>query len=113
MTTVVVVDGAEAQLVESDSWWVAHRSSSPTLGIDEFERCVSLLEFSPDIGTRSHSATVPGVRRIVMTKTRHDVYYVHDETNEIVTRHWVPPKYSVPARASGAPGNTPPETTAA
>ena len=50
MTTVVVVDRAEAQLVEIDAWWVAHRSSSPTLVIDEFERCVSLLEIRQPTG---------------------------------------------------------------
>jgi hypothetical protein len=67
MTTVVVVDVAEAQLIEIDAWWRAHRSSSPTLVIDEFERCVSLLESNLDIGTRFHSTHVPGVRRIAMT----------------------------------------------
>lgn len=55
MTTVVVVDIAEAQLIEIDAWWLGNRSSSPTLVIDEFERCVSLLESNPDIGTRFHS----------------------------------------------------------
>ncbi len=84
MTTVVVVDDAEAQLLEIDGWWVAHRISSPMLVVDELARCVSLLESNPDIGTRFHSLVVPGVRRLVMTKTRHYVYYLHDELNAVV-----------------------------
>ena len=66
--------------------------------IEEFERCVSLLESSPDIGTRFHSASVPGVRRIVMTKTRHYAYYLHDETNETVyiIAVWGAPKGDAP-----------------
>ena len=69
MTTVVVVDEADAQLREIVEWWVANRQAAPTLVIDEFERCVTLLESSPDIGTGFHRTTVPGVRRIVMKKT--------------------------------------------
>jgi hypothetical protein len=52
MTTVIVVTTAEEQLFEIHGWWIAHRTSSPTLVLDEFERCVALLETSPDIGTR-------------------------------------------------------------
>jgi plasmid stabilization system protein ParE len=78
MTTVVIVDEAEAQLTENHEWWVAHRDAS-MLVLDEFERCVSLLSSSPDIGTRFHRAFVPGVRRLLMKKTSHCVYYLHDE----------------------------------
>ena len=84
MTTVVVVDDAEEQLGEIHEWWVVNRTSAPTLVLDEFERCVSLLESSPDIGTRFHRSRVPGVRRLVMAKTKHYVYYVHDEANSVV-----------------------------
>ena len=84
MTTVVVVDEADAQLREVVEWWVANRQAAPTLVIDEFERCVTLLESSPDIGTGFHRTTVPGVRRIVMKKTKHFVYYVHDDMNAVV-----------------------------
>ena len=48
MTTVILVDAAEEQLNEIVEWWRTHREASPTLVMDEFERCVSLLEFSPD-----------------------------------------------------------------
>ena len=84
MTTVVVVDDAGEQLGEIHSWWAANRTSAPTLVLDEFERCVSLLESSPDLGTRFHRSRVPGVRRLVMAKTKHYVYYVHDEPNALV-----------------------------
>jgi plasmid stabilization system protein ParE len=84
MTTVVVVDEAEEQLREINEWWIANRRAAATLVIDEFERCVTLLESSPDIGTRFHRTTVPGVRRLVMKKTKHFVYYVHDDGNAVV-----------------------------
>ena len=77
MTTVILVDAAEEQLDEIVEWWRTHREASPTLVMDEFERCVSLLESSPDAGARFHRSRVPGVRRLVMRRTKHHVYYLH------------------------------------
>jgi hypothetical protein len=84
MTTVVIVDTAEEQLRESCEWWMTHREANPSLVMDEYERCVSLLESSPDIGARFHRSRVPGVRRLLMKRTKHHVYSLHDEPNAIV-----------------------------
>jgi plasmid stabilization system protein ParE len=77
MTTVILVDAAEEQLDEIVEWWRTHREASPMLVMDEFDRCVSLLESSPDAGARFHRSRVPGVRRLVMRRTKHHVYYLH------------------------------------
>lgn len=84
MTTVVIVDSAEEQLCEIKEWWGRHRPAAPTLVADELARCVRLLESAPDVGTRFHRAAIPGVRRLVMRKTRHLVYYLHDARHSIV-----------------------------
>jgi len=84
MTSVVIVGEAETQLREIDSWWREHRDVAQSLVTDEFERCVFLLQNSPDIGTRFHRTEIPGVRRILMKKTRHLVYYIHDPKHELV-----------------------------
>ncbi len=60
MITVVIVDSAEEQLREIGEWWMVHREANPSLVMDEFERCVSLLESSPDMGARFHRSRVPG-----------------------------------------------------
>jgi plasmid stabilization system protein ParE len=62
----------------------ANRQAAPSLVVDEFERCVTLLENSPDIGTTFHRTNVPGVRRLLMKKTKHLIYYVHDDNNAVV-----------------------------
>jgi plasmid stabilization system protein ParE len=84
MTSVVLVVEAEEQLREFVEWWSANRPAAPTLVLEEFERCVTLLESSPDLGPRFHRSSVPGVRRIVMRRTKHLVYYLHDAENEVV-----------------------------
>ena len=84
MTSVVIVDVAEAQLREIVEWWSANRPAAPDLVTDELERCVTLLEGTPDAGVCFRRTPVPGVRRLVMKKTRHFVYYVHDATRAVV-----------------------------
>lgn len=84
MTTVVVVDEAAQQLREIVDWWIANRAAATTLALDEFEHCVRLLESSPDVGLRFHRTPVPGVRRVVMKRTKNHVYYVHDADNAVV-----------------------------
>src|SRR6185503_4423949 len=84
MTSVVIVVEAQEQLREIVEWWSANRPAAPTLALEEFERCVTLLESSPDIGPKFHRSRVPGVRRIVMRRSKHLVYYLHDAENEVV-----------------------------
>jgi plasmid stabilization system protein ParE len=84
MITVLIVEEAEHQLREIDAWWVENRRDAPDLVLQEFARCVDLLESTPDAGQRFHRTRVPGVRRLVMQRTRHHVYYVHDELHAVV-----------------------------
>jgi hypothetical protein len=43
---------------------------------------------------RFHGSRVPGVQRLVMRRTKHHVYYLHDERNAVVyiIAVWVPPR---------------------
>ena len=98
MTTVVVVDEAEDQLRIIDRWWRENRPLAPKLVLEEFSRCVSLLETAPDIGPRFRRSSVLGVRRLVMKRTKHIVFYVHDRANAIVhvIAVWGAPKEGTP-----------------
>jgi|HubBroStandDraft_6_1064221.scaffolds.fasta_scaffold2247126_1 plasmid stabilization system protein ParE len=99
MISIVVVDEALEQLHGIVEWWSANRPAAPTLFLDEFQRCVTLLESTPDAGPRFHRTSVPGVRRLVMRRTKHVIYYVHDADNEVVyiIAVWGGPKGSDPA----------------
>src|SRR4029079_18730647 len=98
MTTIEITDAAEEQLREIVEWWTAHRDTGPQLVMDEFERSVALLKSSPDVGVRFHRARVPDVRRLVMKRTKHHVYYLHDNANAIVyiLAVWGAPKFGYP-----------------
>lgn len=98
MTTVLLVDDAERQLRDVVAWWSENRPAAPNLVVEEFANCIELLESSPDAGVRVRRAAIPGVRRMLMPRTRHHVYYVHDETHGIVyvLAVWGAPRAAAP-----------------
>lgn len=98
MVTVLVVEDAEEQLRQIADWWLANRPSAPMLPLDEFERCTTLLAHSPDIGARFRRSDVPGVRRLLMGRTKCFVYYLHDTFHGCVyvLAVWGAPKFGAP-----------------
>lgn len=84
MTTVVLVDEAVEQLREIVAWWEAHRPAAPRLVLDELEHAVRLLELTPELGSPFRRTPVPGVRRLVLQRTKHLVYYVSDREHAVV-----------------------------
>jgi hypothetical protein len=81
---VFLVKEAEEQLRRAIEWWQANRASAPTLLLDEFEQVTSLLEEMPGIGPTFQRATVPGIRRILMRRSNHWIYYATDPAHSLV-----------------------------
>lgn len=98
MLRVLVVEDADAQLREIADWWLANRPAAPTLPLDEFARCATLLAYSPDIGARFRPSAIPGVRRLLMGRTKCFVYYLHDALHGCVyvLAVWGAPKFGAP-----------------
>ena len=84
MTAVVLVERAAQQLRDIDAWWRAHRPDVATLVADELEHRIELLENTPELGALFRKTPVLGVRRLVMRKTKHLIYYVHDSVHSVV-----------------------------
>ncbi len=81
---VVLVAEAEEQLRQAIEWWRANRASAPTSLLDEFEQVACLIEEMPGIGPRFQRATLPGIRRILMRRSNHWIYYATDPTHAVV-----------------------------
>lgn len=84
MTLVVFTDRAERELREVQSWWHANRPEATNLLDEEIEHCVTLLTSSPNVGLRVRKNGRVPFRRLVMPRTRHVLYYLHDEAASIV-----------------------------
>ncbi len=84
MTLVRIVDEAELQAREIDAWWTENRLAAPALFAKEFSNAVRLLGVAPGAGERFRRSTIPGVRRLVLPRTRNLVFYLFDRANDVV-----------------------------
>jgi plasmid stabilization system protein ParE len=58
-----------------DGWWKANRRAAPDLFLRELEEAVGLIANSPTLGRAANDDDLPGVRRVLMRRTRYLVYY--------------------------------------
>ena len=58
-----------------NGWWKANRRAAPDLFLRELEEAVGLIANSPTLGTAANDDDLPGVRRVLMRRTRYHVYY--------------------------------------
>ena len=76
---------AVAQIAAAHKWWQANRLASPFLFAQEIAFVVARLRDDERAGTLYPSRSVPGVRRVLCSRTRYHVYYiVDDELNAAV-----------------------------
>ena len=73
-----VTPQAEEQAVAAASWWAQNRVAAPGLFTDELLGALDMLSGTPDVGRRYRRARIPGLRRILLPRTRYHVYYVHE-----------------------------------
>jgi plasmid stabilization system protein ParE len=60
-----------------DLWWTINRRAAPDLFRQELEEVVTLVASSPTLGRAAdtNDDDFPGVRRVLMRRTRYHVYY--------------------------------------
>jgi plasmid stabilization system protein ParE len=58
-----------------NAWWRTNRSSAPDLFVVELERVLQAVALLPELGAPARNTRLDGVRRILLAKTRHCVYY--------------------------------------
>ena len=66
---------ASLEVATIDAWWRANRSSAQDLFLTELERTLEAVALLPSLGAPAKSKRIEGVRRILLAKTRHYVYY--------------------------------------
>jgi hypothetical protein len=80
---IVTSDKARRQLEKEDEWWSRNRDS-PDLFADDFEQALSHLKAAPDSGQQYCHVRGRLIRRWLMKKSRHHVYYWHDRTTDVL-----------------------------
>lgn len=81
---IFVAPRARVQLLTIDEWWRTHRLDAPELVQLEFAEALEQLRSAPETGALFDDLSVPGMRRVLLARTRYHVYYVVDERRTTV-----------------------------
>jgi plasmid stabilization system protein ParE len=100
MTALLVVFSRRAarDVERIDVWWRANRPGSQDLFLSELRRSLAVLALSPGIGTRALSERTPGLRRVLLERTRYHVYFRVSGERLEVAAVWHASRGSLPAR---------------
>ncbi len=82
---VVFSNAAYEQARTIDEWWIGNRPAAPDLFVRELDAAVRLLETSPMVGPTYPASPVPGVRRMLIGRSRYHVYWEVDVPGRTVT----------------------------
>ena len=98
MAEVQLSEKAAVQAERLDAWWAENRQLAPALFAREFAGAVALLGIAPGAGARFHRSALPGIRRIVLKKTKNLVFYTYSRETDVVhiIAVWGAPKGTVP-----------------
>lgn len=75
---------ADEQIEAADAWWRANRPSAPDLFAEELRAARELLSTSPEAGQQQRHSRIPGLRRILLPKSKYHIYYTHNVRREEV-----------------------------
>ena len=88
---------AEEQAEVCDSWWREERANSRDLFARELMLTLEQLELTPKIGVVASMVRGKAVRRFLMPRTRHHIYYEIEDSGDIVVHAiWGAPKGRTP-----------------
>ena len=66
---------ASLEVETIDAWWQTNRTSAPELFLVELERVLDAVALLPELGVPAKNTRLDGVRRILLAKSHHYVYY--------------------------------------
>lgn len=75
MTLVYATDEADAMIATASDWWQANRPKAPTLLQQELQLAKEHLERFPEAGRLIRRRGFPGLRRLILRRTRYYLYY--------------------------------------
>jgi len=70
-----------------EAWWIENRAAAPDLFVEELGAAIRKLGSLPRIGARYEASGAREMRRVLLPRTRHHVYYTVDDDARLVRIH--------------------------
>lgn len=81
---IELAEPARRQAEDIEGWWAANRPAAPRLFAQEFLDTLEFIRRNPGVGTRWPTARRPDLRRVLMPRTRHHLYFRADVLKQVV-----------------------------
>jgi plasmid stabilization system protein ParE len=83
---------ARRDIERIQAWWAANRPAAPALFLDELARAERLLRDDPGFGLvyAAHDSRI--VRRVLLVRTMHHLYYRFNRDQLVVLAVWGAPR---------------------
>jgi plasmid stabilization system protein ParE len=75
---------AGRQIRAAATWWLGNRDKAPFAFAEDLEDALGLIADMPRVGQPIPHPALPGVRRLLLARTQHHLYYAIDETSRTV-----------------------------
>lgn len=75
---------AGRQIRDASTWWPRHRDKAPIAFADDLDDALHLIRELPRAGEPDKRGRVPGVRRVLLSRSRYHLYYTVDEAAKTV-----------------------------
>ena len=85
---VVVLPDAMQQIEEANAWWRSNRPAAPGLLVRELASAFARLERQPEVGRPLPRPGFPGLRILLLPRTRYHVYYDPGDGELVVRAFW-------------------------
>jgi plasmid stabilization system protein ParE len=72
---IEITGNAQTQIEVAAAWWAENRPAAPDAIREELDSILALLCVQPEIGIRARRATLPGVRRVTLSRIHYYLYY--------------------------------------
>jgi plasmid stabilization system protein ParE len=84
VTRLEVAPQAKTQIETIGAWWRANREAAPELFAHELANALERLTARPRSGVLYTKRRGPTIRRLLLPKTHHHVYFSYDEAADLV-----------------------------
>jgi plasmid stabilization system protein ParE len=82
---VVYTRRAAGEVERIDAYWRENRPESPDLFLADLLRTLALVAIAPRIGIAARDERIAGVRRVLLQRTGHHLYYrIHDDMIQVL-----------------------------
>jgi len=78
---------ALAQIRAVHDWWQIHRPAAPELLREELAAALEIIRSSPNAAKAYPFAAIPGLRRLLMSRTRYHIYFTVHEQRALIFVH--------------------------